>query len=156
MRWATGVAGDIERDVLARSGVDEASFRSAGLKGSRRAGRIAVDDLEIDALRLQEIVVPHMKKRFKYPPPKWYTMLLCETWWEKQARWWTGAIDSGSAWTRREILDKYERGAIHLRDDISFAEIGGRKRPWPVYWLYGYREYTAVEGLLPGTTRVST
>jgi len=106
--------------------------------------RRRVADLAADAERLEEIVVPHMKKRFKNDPPKWYTMLLCETWWTERGPWWTDAVDIKPAWTRPDLLDNYELGSIPIRDDISF--VGGRKIPWSVIWLYGYREYREVEG----------
>ncbi len=94
-------------------------------------------DLKDDAKRLQEIV-PLMKKRFKKnSPTKWYTMLLCETWWSEHASWWVGE-STKSMWEPLDIIDTYKRDKILLRGDITFD---GAQKQWPLFWLYGYREY---------------
>jgi tRNA pseudouridine13 synthase len=49
-RWAAGAPGEIERALLARAGLEESAFARAGAKGSRRAGLLRIDDLEIDAV----------------------------------------------------------------------------------------------------------
>ena len=56
MRWAGGTPGDLEHEVLDRSGVAVAVLARARLAGSRRAARIFVEEVSIevegDGLRL--------------------------------------------------------------------------------------------------------
>lgn len=47
MRWAGGQAAERERQVLTESGVDDKALAKAGLKGTRRRGRLLLDDLAI-------------------------------------------------------------------------------------------------------------
>ncbi len=47
MRWAAGGPGDLEREVLVRSGVDAADLASARLPGSRRPARVFLRDLTL-------------------------------------------------------------------------------------------------------------
>jgi hypothetical protein len=104
-----------------------------------------VADLASDAERLQQKVVPFMKERFKKTSAlKWYTMLLCESWWDKHTDWWKGDKNTKSTWPRYEIFDKYERKSLLVRKDITFGKDG--RRMWPLHWLYGYREYMDTDG----------
>jgi tRNA pseudouridine13 synthase len=72
MRPASGVADELEREVLASSGVDAAAFSRARLNGTRRAARLFVEDLELvehpDGVRL----------RFSLPKGAYATTLLRE------------------------------------------------------------------------------
>ena len=47
MRWATGMPGDLEQEVLASRGISVEALSRARLKGSRRAARLFVHDLKI-------------------------------------------------------------------------------------------------------------
>ncbi|MFQ5632258.1 MAG: tRNA pseudouridine(13) synthase TruD, partial [bacterium] len=49
MQWATGEPGNIEREILAQSGISEEMLQKARANGTRRVARITVDDLQIEA-----------------------------------------------------------------------------------------------------------
>jgi tRNA pseudouridine13 synthase len=72
MRWATDSAGDLERAVLDRSGIGAEDLALARLDGSRRAARLFVDDLAIDAEE------ESLRLRFSLPKGAYATVLLRE------------------------------------------------------------------------------
>ncbi|MBN1179340.1 MAG: tRNA pseudouridine(13) synthase TruD [Anaerolineae bacterium] len=49
MTWAGGAPGALEREILEHAGVTEPMLRQAHLTGSRRRGRLLVDDLTIES-----------------------------------------------------------------------------------------------------------
>ncbi len=49
MRWAGGEPGELEREVLAASGIDPALLMRARLPGSRRPARIFLQDVSVEA-----------------------------------------------------------------------------------------------------------
>lgn len=72
MRWAGGAPGEVERALFAEAKLDEAAFARAGVKGSRRAGLIRVDDLAI-------ATVPEgLSFEFALPKGSYATVLLRE------------------------------------------------------------------------------
>ncbi|HEY64279.1 MAG TPA: tRNA pseudouridine(13) synthase TruD [Caldilineae bacterium] len=48
MRWASGIPGELEREVLSAAGVTIEMLRKARLDGSRRAARLFLEDLSIE------------------------------------------------------------------------------------------------------------
>ena len=50
MRWATGEPGALERRILDEAGITVDVLRKARLDGSRRAARILLDDIAVDAV----------------------------------------------------------------------------------------------------------
>ncbi|MDZ4771993.1 MAG: tRNA pseudouridine(13) synthase TruD [Planctomycetota bacterium] len=72
MRAATGVAGELEDTVFAASGVRLEQLRKAQLQGTRRAGRIFVDDIAIDSIENGLLV------SFRLPKGSYATTVLRE------------------------------------------------------------------------------
>jgi tRNA pseudouridine13 synthase len=71
-RFAQGEPGEIERALLARTGIDETAFARAGAKGSRRAGVLWIDDLKL------ETVAGGLSFEFTLPKGSYATVLLRE------------------------------------------------------------------------------
>ena len=69
---AEGKPGELEQEILQRSGVSEERLRSLHLKGSRRPGRVLVSDLEVE-LRGKDLLL-----RFTLPKGSYATMLVRE------------------------------------------------------------------------------
>lgn len=98
-----------------------------------------VRQLSEDSERLDHEVVPLMADRFKKnSPQRWYTMLLCETWWEERLDWWTDEKDHWSGWDRPACLNSYYLKTKFICNNIKFPD---KDRLWSVYWLYGIKKY---------------
>jgi tRNA pseudouridine13 synthase len=72
MRWAGGAAGELERAVLAASGVDVETLARAKLDGSRRAGRVFPRDVDVEATG------GALRVRFRLPKGAYATVVMRE------------------------------------------------------------------------------
>ncbi len=72
MRNATGEAGRLETQIIESSGVDAATLARARLEGTRRAGRIFVEDLAIEPLE------GALRVSFRLPKGSYATTVLRE------------------------------------------------------------------------------
>jgi tRNA pseudouridine13 synthase len=72
MRWANGAPGDLEREVLASSGVEAESLSAARLAGSRRVARVFLRDLSLSA------DTEGLRLRFRLPKGAYATTALRE------------------------------------------------------------------------------
>ena len=72
MRWASGEACSLERDILAQAGITEAQLKKAGADGTRRIGRIFIDDLDVQAHK------HGLHFSFTLPPGSYATTVLRE------------------------------------------------------------------------------
>jgi tRNA pseudouridine13 synthase len=72
MRWATGDPGDLERDILAASGIETAALARSRLPGSRRPARVFPSELAI------EPAAEGLRLRFRLPKGAFATVVARE------------------------------------------------------------------------------
>jgi tRNA pseudouridine13 synthase len=72
MRWAGRAAGELERAILAASGVEVEALARARLDGSRRAARVFPRDVEVEATE------ETLRLRFRLPKGAYATVVMRE------------------------------------------------------------------------------